>query len=123
MPDLHPIKTLDALRRPYFDAHPVWTWHDSDENEVRPLPCDGTFAEAQDSLFAACTFALNDGSAISGVAALRAHDHSIYLLEFWQPDGTLMLCSLQPSRKDSFPVDAVESLLQRKIDDTFPLTY
>jgi hypothetical protein len=34
-----------------------------------------------------------------------------------------MLCSLQPSRKDSFPVDSLESLLQRKIDDIFPLTY
>jgi hypothetical protein len=123
MPDPLTVKKLDDLRRADFDAHPVWTWHDSDENEVRPLPCDGTFAGAEDALFAASTFTLNDGGTVSGVAALRAHNHAIYLLEFWQPDGTLLLCSLQPSRKDSFPVNALEALLQRNIDDILPLTY
>jgi hypothetical protein len=123
MPDEQTIKKLDALRRPDFDAHPIWTWHDSDEDEVRPLPCDGNFAEAQDSLFAASTFTLTDSSTVSGIVALRAHDHSIYLLEFWQADDTLLLCSLQPAAKDRFPVDTLESLLGRKIDDILPLTY
>lgn len=121
MVDKFPVRPLDTLTLADFDAHPLWTWHDSDDNTVRPLPCDA-IADAQDSLFATSTFTLNDGSTIPGVAALRAHNHALYLLQFWQPDGTLLQCSLAPAAKDRFPTAALESLLSRKIDDILPLT-
>jgi hypothetical protein len=122
MPDTRLIKLLDTLTAADFDTHPAWTWHDPDEDTVRPLPCDAPIADAQDAIFAASIFTLNDGTTIPGVAALRAHNHAIYLLEFWQPDGTLLQCSLTPAAKDRFPVNALEALLSRSIDAILPLT-
>ena len=123
MPTDSHVKKFSDWRKSDFDAHPVWTWYDSDADEVHPLDCDGKFEDADDALFAASTLTLNDGSTLPAVIGVSEEDRSIYLLTFWQPDDTPMVCSLAPGARDRFPIDKLETLLSRKRDDIFPLTY
>lgn len=123
MPTDPRIKKSYDLTKWDFDTYPVWTWHDVEEDDMIPMDCDGLFKSAQDAIFAASTFTLNDGSSIPGVVGLRATTRELFLIEFFKPNGYPMVCSVLPEAQDRFPINELEMLFGANRTDIFPLTY
>jgi hypothetical protein len=106
-----------------YQANPVWTWVDDDENLVTPVQLTNDWRQEHDAVFVLSSFLLGDGTSASGMVAVRAKDLSVYFISIFSADGRFVGLPLQQELESLVSRESFASELGKTVAEVFPIKF
>lgn len=115
----------DELRLEDFFSYPIWGFVHDDGDEVTPVDYPGylKWSSGGNALFVLCEYTFHDATRMKGVIFVRMTNHTVYMLTFPLPDGTLYYFPVNSPLEGDVTPENLSTQIGKAVEEIFPIQF